>query len=258
MYWPSVSDLHAFYGTTLGGVVRQHLRRNFRERWPELHEHASAATILGFGYTSPYLGEMLRSPRNVTINACPAPQGAMIWPTGTDRGNLSLHCADATLPFADNTVDLALLVHALEFTEDPPALLGELWRVLKPQGRLLVIVPNRRSIWAQRECTPFGYGHPFTQWQLRTLIEEAGFAAPETSTELFFPPGNSRGMLRLTGEGGVWNRVARNICQPLGLGGVLAAEAEKQVPAPLKVVPAEKLRYRGIAAVATPTPREGI
>lgn len=261
MYWPSVTDLQAFYSSTLGGVVRSHLRRAVRERWPDAHEHASCATILGFGYTGPYLREMLAAPRNLTLAACPGPQGARAWPAGgSDRGNLSLHCADTSLPFADNSMDRILLAHALEFTHNPPVLLEELWRVLKPQGRLLVLVPNRRSIWARRECTPFGYGHPFSQWQLKTLLEETGFSAPAITTELFFPPSNRRGLLQLAGEDGFWNKLQRRFLQPLGFGGVLMAEAEKQIAAPLRVAPEKLLRYRGIAGAvpSTPTPREGI
>ena len=39
-------------------------------------------------------------------------------------------------------------------------LLRECWRVLRDDGRLLVVVPNRLGSWALFDHTPFGQGRP--------------------------------------------------------------------------------------------------
>ena len=40
------------------------------------------------------------------------------------------------------------------------ALLREMWRVLTPEGRLLLIVPNRRGIWARWTPRPSATAGP--------------------------------------------------------------------------------------------------
>ena len=71
--------------------------------------------------------------------------------------------------------DRVLLVHMLEWSEHPHALLREIWRVLAPNGRILVAVPNRRGLWARMDTTPFGYGSPFSRSQLTQLLKDAMF-----------------------------------------------------------------------------------
>ena len=46
-------------------------------------------------------------------------------------------------------------------------LLREMWRVLAPEGRLLIIVPNRRGVWARFDTTPFGHGRPYSRGPAR-------------------------------------------------------------------------------------------
>jgi ubiquinone/menaquinone biosynthesis C-methylase UbiE len=55
------------------------------------------------------------------------------------RGNVEFHEADATsLPVADASFDAALCVQVLEYVPDVAAGLGELYRVLRPGGRVVV------------------------------------------------------------------------------------------------------------------------
>ena len=48
----------------------------------------------------------------------------------------------------------------LEWSEKPRDLLRELWRVLAPNGRLLLVVPNRRGLWARVDTTPVRLWQP--------------------------------------------------------------------------------------------------
>ena len=64
------------------------------------------------------------------------------------------------LPLPDLSMDRIVVVHGLEYSENLRGFLREMWRVLSDGGRLLVVVPNRRSIWARADHTPFGHGHP--------------------------------------------------------------------------------------------------
>jgi SAM-dependent methyltransferase len=47
------------------------------------------------------------------------------------------------LPFASETFDLIICKHVLEHLEQPDSAFRELARVLRPQGRLLILTPNR-------------------------------------------------------------------------------------------------------------------
>ncbi len=54
------------------------------------------------------------------------------------------------LPLASQSMDLVVLPHALEFTEHPHALLREVDRVIRPEGRLILLGFNPRSLWGMR------------------------------------------------------------------------------------------------------------
>jgi len=66
------------------------------------------------------------------------------------------------LPFADNSVDCVFAVHVLEHVHNLPVLLRELHRVLKPNGRLHVMVPFASHINAIADPTHLRFFHPQT------------------------------------------------------------------------------------------------
>lgn len=58
---------------------------------------------------------------------------------GTGAGRVSATCGDAVgLPYRDGAFDAAVLVTVLGEVPDPPAALGELARVLRRRGRLVI------------------------------------------------------------------------------------------------------------------------
>lgn len=83
------------------------------------------------------------------------------------------------LPLEDNSIDVVLLHHVMEFSGDPHALLREIARVVRPEGRILVMVFNPwsmlhlRQLMARRfninawRCQNIG-GHRVADW-LRLL-----------------------------------------------------------------------------------------
>ena len=66
--------------------------------------------------------------------------------TGKRTGSpVNLIEADAgNLPFADDFFDKVLCVHLLEHLPDPKKAIGEMARVLKPQGQAVIVVPCER------------------------------------------------------------------------------------------------------------------
>ncbi len=57
------------------------------------------------------------------------------------------------LPVESNCVDLAVLPHVLEFSEDPHQILREVQRVLLPEGQVIISGFNPRSLWGLRRLT---------------------------------------------------------------------------------------------------------
>lgn len=57
----------------------------------------------------------------------------------------------AALPFASSSLDLVVLPHTLEFSQDPHATLREVERVLVPEGRVVISGMNPASLWGFKQ-----------------------------------------------------------------------------------------------------------
>lgn len=216
-----VVDLRDFYKSPLGIYVRRILAEEVRARWRGF----KGGMIAGLGYGVPYLGSFRHEVARLAA-LMPENQGALVWPsTGAIR---SVLVEDRHLPLPDNSVDRMLLVHSLEGTERPSLLLRELWRVLVPEGRLLIIVPNRRSVWARFDSTPFGYGRPYSRSQLERLLIEGLFTPLSWRTALYFPPINRDFWLS---SAPLWEKAGSRLWPAFG--GVVLMEARKEVIAPI-------------------------
>src|ERR1700674_3548637 len=176
-----VVDLRNFYSQPLGIVARRLLSRAIRARWP----NTRAQALVGLGYATPYLG-VFRDEVERAFALMPSRQGVVKWPTAA--ASLSALVEDTLLPLPDASVDRVLAVHALEMTIHAPDMLREVWRVLAAGGRLLLIVPNRRGIWARIDTTPFGHGHPYSRPQITHLLRETWFTPTGWDEALYVPP----------------------------------------------------------------------
>ena len=158
-----VDDLREFYATPLGQTVRRLLTHRIRARWRGLHR----STLIGLGYSSPYLGAFRGEALHLGA-LMPDSQGAVRWPR--DAPSQTALVDDDRLPLADGSVDRLLAVHCLEVADSTRQLLREMWRVLAPEGRMILVVPNRRGVWARLDNTPFGHGRPYSRRQLDQLL----------------------------------------------------------------------------------------
>ena len=184
-----VVDLRDFYRTGLGQIARRMIRGAIRQVWPDLR----GMRLLGIGYTTPFLPAMSAETER-TVALMPAALGVLGW--SPEGRNLVTLADEGELPFADYSIDRVMLVHALETTDQAGPMLKEIWRVLAGGGRLLVIAPNRRGIWARLDRTPFGSGRPYTMSQLSRLLRDEQFTPVGTGTALFIPPARKRMILR--------------------------------------------------------------
>jgi SAM-dependent methyltransferase len=236
-----VVDLRDFYATSLGQVACRMIRRRIRLFWPDL----AGQRLLGLGYAVPYL-RPFRDEAERVVAIMPALQGVLPWPP--EGPNLVSLADEGELPFDDSSMDRVLLVHALESSEDVRPLLKEVWRVLTGSGRALIVVPNRRGIWARLDRTPFGLGHPYTPGQLTRLLREELFTPVQSAAALYIPPSASRVMLRAAPA---WEKLGERWFTRFA--GVAMVEAAKEIYARPTAKPKPKPRRRP-AYVPLPRP----
>ena len=219
-----VVDLRNFYyRTRLGRAAQAAIRWQVTDLWPE----AQGLTVTGFGFAAPLLRPYLADARRV-IALMPGQQGVMPWPPGEQ--NLSVLCEETSWPIETGHIDRLILMHGLETSENPSAVLEECWRVLGPGGRALFIVPHRGGIWARRDGTPFGFGRPYSIGQLEAQFKRHHFVPERQRAALFQPPSDRRFWLKV---GPFLEKVGRNTPGSVA-GGVIMVEVSKRVHAPTR------------------------
>ena len=216
-----VRELRDFYSRPLGQIARRVLGRRLRAQWPNV----KGLSVIGLGFASPYLATFRAEAYRIGA-LMPATQGALIWPSSGDV--MSVLVEDDHLPLADNSVDRLIAVHCLETAERVRPLLREMWRVLAPDGRMLMIVPNRRSMWSQSDATPFGHGRPYSRGQLEKLLGDALFTPIDWTYALHMPPFERKFVLRSATS---FERLGARVTPTFG--GVIIVEAKKEVMAPI-------------------------
>jgi|CXWL01.1.fsa_nt_gi SAM-dependent methyltransferase len=212
-----VLALQRFYASPLGEATRRAASRRLAALWPS----ANGLDVLGFGYTTPYLDRYRDAARRV-VAIMPAEQGAEPWPAGA--ASLTTLAEETRLPFIDAVFDRVLIVHGLEEANAPHPMLREVWRVMAPEGRLVVIAANRWSLWAQADVFPFGHGRPYSRVQLAALLSDAMFEPVASARALYAPP-LTWGPLVRAGAG--FERVGETLWPAQG--GLLFMEAVKRL-----------------------------
>jgi SAM-dependent methyltransferase len=212
-----IVDLRAFYSTLLGRLAERSIAEAIATVWTSLPNER----LVGLGYALPWLDRLGSSAERV-FAFMPATQGAVNWPASGPSATVLVF--DEDLPLFDASIDRMLMVHALEHAENPRETLKEVWRVLAPGGRLVIVVPNRRGVWARIEDTPFGTGRPYSRRQIIDLLREANFTPALFAEALFFPPTQRRWWLRFNG---LFERMGRRFFPMFS--GIIVVEAQKRL-----------------------------
>ena len=123
----TVADLFGFHALQLGLPALDALAAN---RMP----HRWVASADAAGECSPQAGYDLDA-----ADPMPLPATA------------SLRCDFDALPFDAHSLDLVVLPHTLELSRDPHQTLREVERVLRPEGRVVIVGFNPASLWGLRQ-----------------------------------------------------------------------------------------------------------
>jgi SAM-dependent methyltransferase len=106
-----------------------------------------------------------------------------------ERGHGALVAGDAgRLPFATGSFTGVTALDLLEHLGDDAAAAAELYRVLRPGGRLIVTVPAYPGLWSAHD-EAMGHVRRYRRAGLRRLLSGAGFEVRWLSYFLFFLAG---------------------------------------------------------------------
>jgi ubiquinone/menaquinone biosynthesis C-methylase UbiE len=104
--------------------------------------------------------------------------------------------ADGTdLPFPSASFDLVTALLVLEFAGDQERVVGEMARVLRPGGNLIIAALNRRSIWTlrrrlegRRRPTVYNQARFLTHSELDGLLSPVGLTPLARGAAVYYPP----------------------------------------------------------------------
>ena len=213
-------------GPRAGSVACRLVRQRLFEIWPDLSRQA----VLGVGFASPYPAGPGVGRRRAVSRHPRCRSAWRRWPTVA--ANLACVVDEESLPVSRPVVrPRPARARAPKWAESPRAVLREVWRVLKDDGRLLVVTPNRIGLWALVESTPFGHGQPYSSGQIGRLLTAQSFRVERREHALYLPPTRLRLILR---GAPVWERVGRAALPQLG--GVTITEAIKDSYAAMPIL----------------------
>jgi len=97
------------------------------------------------------------------------------------------------LPFDENGIDLVVLPHTLEFTDEPHQLLREIHRVIRPEGQLIIAGFNPYSLFGVkryfgREQTMPWTGNFISLYRLKDWLSLLGFEVAGGRLDCYVPP----------------------------------------------------------------------
>ena len=123
-------------------------------QWEQRYLDTVVADVFGFHAVQLGLPELdalrtNRMPHRWRADAA-QPLSAGVSPSQPLRA-VSLNCDFDALPFDSQSLDLVVLPHALELARDPHLTLREVERVLRPEGRVVIIGFNPASLWGLRQ-----------------------------------------------------------------------------------------------------------
>ena len=210
-----IETLRQFYSKPLGSAVATILAERVSDLWAS----TKGLNVLGVGYPLPVLPPFTKAKRCIAL--MPATQGAVPW-SEPGRGVASTLSDEARTPFADGMFERVIVLHGIEEADSMKQTIRELWRIMAPNGRIIVASANRHGLWTRAESTPFGHGRSCTRHQLISLLSDL-FRITASTNAVFMPPLKWK---LITDAASAWERVG-SILWP-NFGGAVLIEAVKK------------------------------
>jgi len=168
-----------FYNSSIGNLLGRHIELKLKK-----YCHLSDNQNVGcFGYTLPYLNFLKNY--DLSLSYCYSMK------MGVSDENISkthkILIDENKIPFQDSVFDHIFLIHYLENTYNAKLGLREIWRTLAPEGKLYLIIPNKKSPWYLSYKSPFSSGKGFSKKQIRNLLNDSFFEIESIERHVYFP-----------------------------------------------------------------------
>lgn len=171
---PSSLELSLFYGTPNGQLLNAEIASCLAEFLKE--KKLSKRYLLCVGYPVSSCLPLFRQAKSYSV-LTPFFQGPRkLVDKGLNRAALG---DEAHLPFMEASFDIAVIFHAVEYMEDPVSFFEELWKVLSPGGRIILMIPNRKGGWKKSGIPHASTDQGFNFAAARDFLFEKGFECVE-------------------------------------------------------------------------------
>ena len=172
-----IESIDRFYHSAKGALLASFLAPQLQA----LLRPAKGLDQIGFGYPFLAFDQGMKMPVLV-----PSEMGALS--VADDTGVMTASVASDCWPLQTEFANQIIISHGLEYCYDPEACLNEAHRVLVSAGELILMVPNRDSLWARDDRWVFGHGQPYSKGQITKLLGKAGFEVTTVRRALHMPP----------------------------------------------------------------------
>ncbi len=174
-----LEDIYSFKHSSLGFHMIRSIA-NVLIQW--MPQNPDMTQVIGVGCTAAYMQNMAYT------HVIPPIYYDIFHYIDTCKTAHTLVADEDHLPFRNTSIHTTICIHAIEHADSPWAMMAEINRLMVSGGRVIVVVPNRVSLWSRVPSTPFSHGQPYTKKQLAQLMHSAGFVPIKCEYALFFPP----------------------------------------------------------------------
>ena len=186
--YQDIIKLEKFYQSELGKAVQDKIYLKLK-KYIYLYDGEKLGS---FGFGEPYLS--LLPKKNISIFNLFSEQ------TGIKKNILNeklfnVLISEEQLPFEDLFLSHIVCIHYLEHSENLKKTLRELWRVLSSEGKIYIILPNKKSSWSFSSKSPFSTGFGFSKNQINQVLEDNFFEVQSIERLVYFPSWNSKLLL---------------------------------------------------------------
>lgn len=179
---PPIEQFISFYQTAAGHHITEGVQHLLAK------EHRFADISLAIGFTAPFHSS-LTSEGTLCLHAMSYRQGALAIPSILHPfANVACLTHEASLPFSDNSFSLVYIAHLLEYLDHPNGLLREAWRVLKPEGKCILLLPYQYHPWRFQGTYPCYFGKAFSLSEIPLLLHQHCFHHIRTSLLAHYAP----------------------------------------------------------------------
>ena len=250
--YPSHKELRAWFKTPLGKQLLAYEQKTVASSISRYFGYHQLEVVLSADVT---VGEdSLLGHRILAVPEPPKKLSTLTIPRHKLEQGL-LPCKAHELPIASETIDLVILHHTLDITEDPHQTLREAYRVLRSGGHIVIVGFNPLSIWGARKFLVRSKKAPWSgRFMVSSRLEDwlnlLDFRVNDINHRFFMPPISNVSWLK---RFSFLEKLGQKLHLPLGA--FYTIQAQKSVACTYQIRPSwKRTPVRGAAVVHQFTP----